>query len=135
MKGPVGLGSSYVGIPPPPPSHGAGPGLQGGEVGEDWSRSGPRHHDIMESTKERQPEVRKDTEEEETDDELVIEESETGPAAKANSGVKEPEPAPELTGKLRIMYVRRGRRGGRWRRRREKGRGGRQSLESYKLSQ
>ena len=76
----------------------------------------------MESTKERQPEVRKDTEEEETDDELVIEESETGPAAKANSGVKEPEPAPELTGKLRIMYVRRGRRGGRWRRRREKGR-------------
>ena len=72
-------------------------------MGEDWSSSG--HNNIMESTKESKPDTRKDTEEDETDDELVIEECESGGATKGGSGVKEAEPAPELTGKFRLMFV------------------------------
>ena len=104
MKGPVGLGSSFVGLPP---SQTTGAAPFGAEVGEDWSRSG-HNTDIMESqTKESKPDTRKDTEEDETDDELVIEECESGAPTKGGSAVKEPEPAPELTGKFRIMYGRR----------------------------
>ena len=107
MKGPVGIGSPYVGLPP---SQATGAGPLGAEVGEDWSRSG-NNTDIMErETKESKPETRKDTEEDETDDELVIEECESAGPTKGGSAVKEPEPAPELTGKFRIMYG--GRRGG-----------------------
>ena len=76
----------------------------GTELGEDWSRSG-HNNDIMESAKESKPDTRKDTEEDETDDELVIEECESGGAIKEGSGLKEAEPAPELTGKFRKLFV------------------------------
>merc|ERR1719189_1376159 len=98
MKGPIG--PSYVGLPP---SHaagagaGAGVGAPGAEIGEDWSRSGP-NNEIMETSKESKPQTRKEPEEDESEDELVIEECETAGATKGPSVVKEPEPAPELPG-------------------------------------
>ena len=100
MKGPIAIGS-YVGIQS---SHGVGAAALGTELGEDWSRSG-HSNDIMESAKESKPDTRKDTEEDETDDELVIEECESGGAIKEGSGLKEAEPAPELTGKFRKLFV------------------------------
>ena len=70
-------------------------------MGEDWSRSGP-NNEITETSKESKPETRKEPEEDETDDELVIEECESAGATKGASGVKEQDQAPELPGKFRI---------------------------------
>ena len=67
---------------------------------EDWSKAA-HSNDIRESTKESNPPARKDQEDDETDDELVIEESEA-PVGKVE---KVPVPGgglapPELSGEL-----------------------------------
>ena len=78
--------------------------------GEDWARA-THNNDIMESTKETKEDSSRHNEEDETDDELVIEEQEpnatkTGTLEKMAPAAG-PEPTAELSGKSKMILVKR----------------------------
>ena len=87
-------------------SHHNAPPLEG----EDWARA-THNNDIMESTKETKEDSSRHNEEDETDDELVIEEQEpnatkTGTLEKMAPAAG-PEPTAELSGKSKMILVKR----------------------------